>query len=262
MVFRLSREGNGMSEKDAPYLAARNISVSYPSQPRLGRDRTGAGHIAFSDLTLELEAGTRLGLVGYNGAGKSTLLRTLAGVYVPQKGEVIVRGKRASVFSATSGFMPNATGFENIFLRGTLLGLSYQQIQELVPKIVEFADLGDWIEQPLYKYSSGMVLRLAFSITTSIHADILLLDEWLGAGDANFLERAQARMDAMVEKTSILVLATHNTNLMRNICDEAIVMGEGGILFRGDVEEAAKIYTRMRKTGRFDKTALVPPSQQ
>lgn len=238
-----------------PYLAAREMVVRYSSLPRIGFGRSADGHIALDRFSLEVKSGTRLGVIGQNGAGKSTLLRTLAGVYPHESGELVIRGARASVFSATSGFLPNATGYENIFLRGALLGFSYERIRSLVPEIIEFADLGEWIDQPLFRYSSGMTLRLAFAITTCIDAEILLLDEWLGAGDVEFVERARARMDQVLANTSILILATHNLKLMQSICDEAIILSDGAIAFRGPVDEAAKLYARMKNgTARIIKT--------
>jgi lipopolysaccharide transport system ATP-binding protein len=253
------------TDTNTPYLAAQDLVVRYPPPPRLGFGLSPVGHIALDQFSFEVKSGTRLGVIGQNGAGKSTLLRTLAGVYPPESGELILHGRRASVFSATSGFMPSATGYENIFLRGTLLGFSYERIRALIPEIIEFAGLGEWIDQPLFRYSSGMTLRLAFAITTCIDAEILLLDEWLGAGDAEFVERARARMDQVLAKTSILILATHNLKLMQSICDEAIILSSGTIAFRGEVKEAAKLYARMKngtarviKTERSDGSAPKP----
>ena len=233
---------------ETPYLAVRDLHLRYPIASIFRQGSEGGGFDALKDVNFELKRGDRLGLIGRNGTGKSTLLRVLAGVYPPTSGEVVVRGERASVFSATSGFVPSATGYENIFLRGTLLGLSFEEIERRVPAIIDFAELGDWINQPVYRYSSGMTLRLAFSIITCVAADILLLDEWLGAGDANFVEKARLRMQEMVQDAGIVVLATHNLSLMQSICDQALVMENGGARHFDDLEAAIEYYRQQRKT--------------
>ena len=235
------------AEPETPYLAVRDLRLRYPIASIFRQDAKGGGFDALQGVSFELRRGDRLGLIGRNGTGKSTLLRALAGVYPPTSGEIQVRGKRASVFSATSGFVPSATGYENIYLRGTLLGLSFEEIRERIPAIIDFAELGDWIDQPIYRYSSGMTLRLAFSIVTCIEADILLLDEWLGAGDANFVEKARLRMQEMVEDAGILVLATHNLNLMQSICDQALVMGDDGARHFDDLDAAIDYYKDQRR---------------
>ena len=204
------------------------------------------GYEALKDLSFELQPGGRLGLLGRNGSGKSTLLRTLAGVYPPSGGNLEVRGTRSSIFNATSGFVADATGRENIILRGVILGHTREQIQDLTPSIIEFSELGDWIDQPIYTYSSGMTLRLAFAIVTAVQNDILLMDEWIGAGDAGFIDKAQARMDVMLANSKIIVLASHNTPLMQRVCDRAIVIEEGHILFDGEVKKAIEIYRNIR----------------
>ena len=236
------------AEPETPYLAVRDLRLRYPIASIFRQDSKGGGFDALKDVSFELRRGDRLGLIGHNGTGKSTLLRALAGVYPPTSGELVVRGERASVFSATSGFVPSATGYENIFLRGTLLGMSFEEIKARIPAIIDFAELGDWINQPVYRYSSGMTLRLAFSIITCVQADILLLDEWLGAGDANFVEKARLRMLDLVEDAGIVVLATHNLSLMRSICDQALVMENGGARHFTDLDAAIEYYREQRET--------------
>lgn len=204
-------------------------------------------HIALDRISFSLEPGDRLGLLGRNGSGKTTLLKTLAGVYPPVSGELEVTGSVAAIFNASLGFQKEATGLENIYLRGAMLGLKFSELEKLIPEIIEFSELGDWIHQPLDNYSSGMALRLAFSITTAIRSDILLLDEWLGAGDAAFLKKARARMQEMVEDASIVVLATHNLSLMRSQCSHAMVIEDGRIEFLGGLDEAEEIYLNLRK---------------
>lgn len=229
-----------------PIIRAEKLNVTYPNSSIWRSMRGEPGYEALKDLSFELQPGGRLGLLGRNGSGKSTLLRTLAGVYPPSGGNLEVRGTRSSIFNATSGFVADATGRENIILRGVILGHTREQIQDLTPSIIEFSELGDWIDQPIYTYSSGMTLRLAFAIVTAVQNDILLMDEWIGAGDAGFIDKAQARMDVMLANSKIIVLASHNTPLMQRVCDRAIVIEEGHILFDGEVKKAIEIYRNIR----------------
>lgn len=229
-------------------IRAQNLTVTFPLRRAGIRSTGGKGaHNALNKVSFTLEPGARIGLLGRNGSGKSTLLRTLAGVYPPTTGELEVEGRVAAIFNASLGFVQEATGMENIYLRGAMLGLSFDEIRELTPSIVEFSELGDWVHQPIHRFSSGMALRLAFSITTAIRSDVLLLDEWLGAGDAAFLRKARARMQSMVEDASIVVLATHNLNLMRNQCNQAMVLEEGELVFMGDLDTAIEKYQEFRQ---------------
>lgn len=229
-------------------VIARDLRVEFPNMAASVRAPGADGLFAALDgINFSLESGQRLGLLGRNGAGKSTLLKALAGVYPPSSGELTVLGQVAAVFNAALGFERLATGLENIYLRCALLGMEFSEIGALVPEIVEFSELGEWIHVPVERYSSGMSLRLAFSITTAIRRDILLLDEWLGAGDASFLEKARARMQGMVDEASILVLATHNLALMRSQCTDAMVLDDGELKYFGDIETAIGLYTELRR---------------
>jgi len=229
--------------RTGPFIRAENLTIRYPLA-RAGAATPGGAkrHTALDNVSFTLEPGARLGLLGRNGAGKSTLLRALAGVYPPSDGALTVHGEVAAVFNVALGFVPEASGYENIFLRGALLGFSFEDLRRRAPEIVEFSGLGDWIHQPIQRYSSGMALRLAFAITTSVESEILLLDEWLGAGDAEFLARARARMAERVEQSRILVLATHNMKLMREQCDTGMVLSGGAVQFHGEIEAAIEAY--------------------
>jgi lipopolysaccharide transport system ATP-binding protein len=224
------------------------MSVTYPNPSLFASLRGDRGYTALSNINFEVKAGERIGLLGRNGSGKSTLLRTLAGVY-PHGGDLLVRGSRGAIFNATSGFVPDATGRENIAIRGVLLGLTREQLRDLTPSIIEFSELGEWIDHPMYAYSSGMTLRLAFSIVTSVQKDILLMDEWIGAGDAGFLEKAKRRMDDLLAKSRIIVLASHNMPLMESVCERAIVIERGEVKFDGHVRAAISIYRDLRDHG-------------
>jgi lipopolysaccharide transport system ATP-binding protein len=181
-------------------------------------------------VSFELIQGQRLGLVGHNGAGKTTLLKTLAGIYEPTTGVVRTCGRISNLLDVTMGMDFEATGLENILLRGLLFGFRRSEIDRLIPGIIEFSGLGDYVKMPVRIYSSGMLVRLAFSIATSFDADILLMDEWLGVGDAEFNARAQERLAQIVGRASILVLASHNRDIITANCNRIIEMEHGRIV--------------------------------
>ena len=175
-----------------------------------------------------------MGLTGHNGSGKSTLLRVLAGVYEPTGGILKISGSVASLLDISIGMDPEVTGLENIFLRGLIMGLTRDQIKKKVEEIVDFSELGNFIDLPVRTYSSGMSMRLAFSISTSIEADILLMDEWLSVGDADFVKKAEVRLKSLVKKTPILVMASHSPDILKEVCTRIIRL-DGGRIVDGDV---------------------------
>ena len=185
---------------------------------------------ALNDIDFEFREGDRVGLVGHNGSGKTTLLRALSGVYAPVRGSLKMSGRVASLLDVSMGMDPDATGFENIYLRGIMDGLLPATIRAKTDEIADFTGLGDYLNLPVRTYSSGMLLRLAFAISTSVEADILVMDEWLSVGDAEFSEKAQVRLDALVSKASILVLASHNPKLIGKVCNRKIHLEHGVIL--------------------------------
>ena len=191
------------------------------------------GHVvvkALHDICLDLKEGDRLGMLGHNGAGKSTLLRVISGVYAPTGGSIEVQGKVTSLIDLSLGMDSEATGIENIFLRGALLGYNRRWLSAKVKDIVDFAGIGDFIEMPLRIYSTGMQMRLAFSIATLQQPEILVMDEWLTVGDADFQEKAQQRLGEIVKKTSILVIATHSPELVERICNKMIRLERGALI--------------------------------
>jgi ABC-type polysaccharide/polyol phosphate transport system ATPase subunit len=200
---------------------------------------------ALENVTLSVEHGDRLGLIGHNGAGKSTLLRVMAGVYEPAKGRVAIEGRISPLFNTAPGLDMDDTGYENIRTCGLFLGMTGEEIQRKTADIEDFAELGDYLSLPVRTYSSGMVVRLGFAIATAIDPEILLLDEGLGAGDARFAERAKRRVDALIARSSILVLASHGEGLIRNMCNKAILMDRGRISAQGSVDEVLDAYARM-----------------
>ncbi|MEX1075301.1 MAG: ABC transporter ATP-binding protein [Pirellulales bacterium] len=194
---------------------------------RIGRG-TGITVVeALRHITLELRDGDRLGVVGHNGSGKSTLLQTLAGVYPPTRGSYIHSGSIASLVNPMLGIEREATGFENIMIRGLVVGMNRRTIRRLTPEIAEFSGLGDYLHMPVHTYSTGMLMRLAFSITTSVRADILLMDEWLAVGDAEFRQQAEERIRALVSQSGILVIASHSAELIARECNRVIELAHG-----------------------------------
>jgi lipopolysaccharide transport system ATP-binding protein len=197
---------------------------------------------ALEHLTFTVQPGEKVGLVGHNGAGKSTLLRAMSRVYVPTRGSALIEGRVGSLIDISLGINPEATGRENIYIRGALLGLSKSDITRKFDEIVEFSELGKFIEMPVRTYSSGMHLRLAFSVATSVVPEILLMDEWLAVGDENFLHKAEGRLASLVDATEILVLATHSEELLRRVCNRAIWLERGQVKMDSSVDEVAKAY--------------------
>jgi len=199
---------------------------------------------ALDSVTVTLRDGARVGLVGHNGAGKSTLLRVLAGIYEPSSGSARIEGHVAPLFNIGLGMDPEATGYENILIRGLFLGLSRAQIREKIPDIAAFTELGEFLDLPVRTYSDGMRLRLAFAVSTAIDPEILLLDEGIAAGDAPFLAKANARVRAFAQKAAIIVLASHSTQLMKSICKTAVLLERGRIVSIGPVQDVLNLYAQ------------------
>ena len=185
---------------------------------------------ALDALDFEFKDGDRVGLVGHNGSGKTTLLRVLSGIYSPTRGQLKIKGKTASLLDVSTGVDPDATGFENIYLRGIMNGYKPSMIRNKIDEIADFTELGEYLNLPVRTYSSGMMLRLTFAISTSIQADILLMDEWLSVGDADFREKAAKRLKSLVDNASILVIASHNPELIDNVCNKKLQLEHGKIV--------------------------------
>ncbi|NDH67972.1 MAG: ABC transporter ATP-binding protein [Gammaproteobacteria bacterium] len=184
---------------------------------------------ALNNVNFSFKEGDRVGIFGHNGSGKSTLLRVITGTYEPSSGAISVSGKIASMLSISVGMEAEATGLENIYLRGTLMGLKPKEISTLTDGIADFTDLGYYLEMPLRTYSSGMYMRLAFAISTSVPADILVMDEWLSVGDASFYEKAQLRLKKMLDQSKMMFLASHDEDLIRKNCNVLIRLNHGEI---------------------------------
>ncbi|RKP46189.1 ABC transporter ATP-binding protein [Pararobbsia silviterrae] len=194
-----------------------------------GTDR-GVSVRAIDNLTLHIENGERVGLLGHNGSGKTTMLRALSGIYEPASGRLDVQGSVTSLLDIAQGFDVDATGEENIVLRAITMGLPVRTIRPLIPEISEFSGLGDYLKLPVRTYSSGMTLRLAFAISTSVGADILLMDEWLSVGDDEFRERAKERLTHLINQSGIVVLASHDKDLLHRVCSRILHISHGKIV--------------------------------
>jgi len=197
---------------------------------------------SLSHINLKIRDNERVGLLGHNGAGKSTLLRVLGGVYTPSSGVAEIDGKVGSLIDISLGIDSEATGLENIFLRGALLGIPKRKIEQELENIVEFSELGDFIKMPVRTYSTGMHMRLAFAVSTMISPDILLMDEWLSVGDQGFQNKAEKKLRDLVNRTKILVIATHSRELLEKCCNRTVWLEHGTIVMDGATKEVCKKY--------------------
>jgi lipopolysaccharide transport system ATP-binding protein len=195
---------------------------------KLGRHHGATEVTALHNLNLELRAGDRLGLIGHNGSGKTTLLRALSGAYEPDEGQIEVEGRIAALLDLGLGIDPTATGYDNIRLRGRIAGLSSREIDSKMGEIAEFTGLGAFLAMPVKTYSAGMQARLAFAAATAVEADVLLMDEWIAVGDAEFRNLAHKRLLKLVERAGILVLASHDTAILQRYCNKVMRL-EGGV---------------------------------
>jgi len=198
-----------------------------------------------NDVSFDIEEGDRLALIGRNGAGKSTLLRVLTGAFAPTTGTLDVSGTRQALLNISLGFNPQATVMENIYLRGTAMGIHTQDLRHLVDPILEFSELADVAQRRLHTLSSGQKMRLGFAISTSVDQDIILLDEWLGAGDSRFRARAKERMNSRVQGSKIVVLASHDDTLLKTVCNKGLLLDKGSVVFFGPIGDALRRYKKV-----------------
>ncbi len=206
------------------------------------RDRSVQVVKALDRVSFEARDGDRIGLVGGNGAGKTSLLRVLSRVYPPTSGRVSIQGRVSSLFDLFMGMDVDASGYDNIRMRSIMLGCDYKQAEAIIPDVEEFSQLGEFLDLPIRAYSSGMLLRLAFAVCTAVHPDILILDEIIGVGDAEFAERAEKRLHAMIEKASIMFLASHDDAAIMNLCNRTLWMKGGRLMMDGKPEDVLAAY--------------------
>ena len=200
---------------------------------------------ALKNINFELNKGDRLGILGLNGAGKSTLLKIIAGVYKPTTGKVTRHGHIAPMIELGAGFDPNYTGRENIFLYGSVLGFSREFLESKYEEILEFSELGDFIDVPIKNYSSGMRARLGFSIATVVEPEILILDEVLSVGDAKFRKKCEKKMQGMFDHGVTVLFVSHSLEQVKRLCNKAILLEHGELIAQGDINEVAEIYDSM-----------------
>ena len=212
------------------------------------RQKSGyADFFAVNDISFEIKQGERVGIVGHNGAGKSTLLKALCRIYEPSSGIIAVEGRVAPLLEIGAGFHPEFTGRENIYLNGAILGYGKEQLKLLESEIISFAELEEFIDTPVKYYSTGMYLRLAFSLATAVQPEILILDEMFAGGDASFVQKAKSRMKKIVDQAKIMVLVSHDTELLRTFCNRVIWVDHGKIKLDGESNLVIDSYIESNK---------------
>ncbi|MCX7124796.1 MAG: ABC transporter ATP-binding protein [Gammaproteobacteria bacterium] len=197
---------------------------------------------ALKNINLELNPGDRLGLLGHNGAGKSTLLRVISKIYDPTSGHAAIHGKVSALLDVMMGMDTESTGYENIVIRGIFHGLTRREINAKKTDIADFTELGDFLAMPVRTYSSGMLLRLAFAIATSVVPEILVIDEVIGAGDAAFMKKSTERIQSMIQNSKVVVLSSHDTSVIEKNCNLVLILNAGEIKYFGPAAEGLRLY--------------------
>lgn len=220
-----------------------NSIVRAATGGQVGKAESGKVFVrALSEINLDLASGDSLGIVGHNGAGKSTLLRLLAGIYEPTSGKLTREGKVTSLTDIGLGISAELTGRENIIIRGVVMGLSTRETRSRMDEIIEFSELGEFIDLPVRTYSTGMSLRLAFAVSTIIQPEILVMDEWLSVGDEAFQQKAESRIQKIVDESDILILASHSRALIEHTCNRVIWLEHGYIKMDGSPSQVLDAY--------------------
>ncbi len=245
------------STQHKPVIIVNNVAKIYPKKPQQMRKRDDnfvsfisklvfkkgdKNFHALTDISFTVNEGERVGIIGYNGAGKSTLLRVITGITSPTSGEVIIHGKYGELFALNSGFNLDLSGRKNIYLISAIKGFSKAQTDELMDDIIEFSELGDFIDQPVKVYSSGMRGRLGFSILIHLLPDIIFIDEALATGDKNFKKKCELRLKEMVEANKTLVIVSHATNTLEDLCNRLIWLDQGKLIMDGEMSEVLAAY--------------------
>lgn len=238
-----------------PIISFKNVSKTYilykndqarfkalffkPKNPKTNK--------ALNNVSFEIHRGESVGIVGDNGAGKSTLLKMITGVAFPDEGEIVVNGKVAALLELTAGFSLEMTGRENIYLKGYILGLEDEYIKTIEESIIEFAELGDYIDQPVRTYSSGMKMRLGFAINVNIEPDVLVVDEALAVGDATFKKKCKNKIKEIITAGTTVLYVSHSAPSVKEICPRSIFLKKGTVIFDGPTDETLKVYEESKK---------------
>ena len=247
--YRLGAIGGGTLTADLQSWWARIRGKEDPNT-KIGQEvyNKNESFWALNGINLEVKKGEAVGIIGTNGAGKSTLLKILSRVTAPTEGEVFLKGRVASMLEVGTGFHPEMTGRENIYMNGAILGMSRKEVDAKIEDIIEFSECRKFIDTPVKRYSSGMYVKLAFSVAAHLDADIMIMDEVLAVGDMKFQKKCLGKMgDAANNEGKTVLYVSHNMNTIRQLCTRCIVLKHGQIIFDGDVEEAIKIYSEQDK---------------
>lgn len=252
--YRLGAIGGGTLKGDLQSLCARICKKEDPNR-KIGMNadvKIGERFLALDDISFEIKKGETVGIIGHNGAGKSTLLKLLCRVTAPTKGTIGYNGRIASMLEVGTGFHPEMTGRENIYLNGAILGMTKAEIDSKIEQIIDFSEVRKFIDTPVKRYSSGMFVKLAFSVAAHLDSEIMIMDEVLAVGDMAFQKKCLAKMReaAQIEGRTVLYVS-HNMNTIRTLCDRCIVLDKGKVIFDGDVEEAISIYMGLGNTDDF-----------
>lgn len=244
-----------------PIITFKNVSKTYilykNDQARFKalfiKPRNPKTNRALNNVSFEIYRGESVGIVGDNGAGKSTLLKMITGVAFPDEGDIIVDGKVAALLELTAGFSLEMTGRENIYLKGYILGLEDAYIKEIEENIIEFAQLGDYIDQPVRTYSSGMKMRLGFAINVNIEPDVLVVDEALAVGDASFKRKCKDKIKEIMGNGTTVLYVSHSADSVREICPRSIYLRKGTVIFDGPTNETLKVYQEYKESQKAKK---------
>ncbi|MBR0414918.1 MAG: ABC transporter ATP-binding protein [Clostridia bacterium] len=251
--YRIGQINTGTLRGDLQSFFARVFKKDDPNIKLLSDqyyDISNKTHRALDGVSITVRRGEAVGLIGANGAGKSTLLKLISRITLPTEGSLSYRGKVASLLEVGTGFNGELTGRENIYMNGAILGMSKAQIEARMEEIIAFSEIGEYIDTPVKRYSSGMFVKLAFAVAAHLDADILLMDEILAVGDVNFQDKSLKRMEEVAtEEQKTVIYVSHNMTTIRRFCKRCIVLEEGKVVFDGDVEEAIEVYLQRKKRG-------------
>ncbi len=262
--YRLGAIGGGTLRGDLQSWWARRQGKEDPNSV-IGSEKNakiGDRFLALDDISLEVKKGEALGIIGHNGAGKSTLLKLLSRVTAPTKGTIAYNGRITSMLEVGTGFHPELTGRENVYMNGAILGMSKAEIDKKFDQIVEFSEVAKFIDTPVKRYSSGMYVKLAFSVAAHLDSEIMIMDEVLAVGDMAFQRKCLTKMkEAATKENKTVLYVSHNMSTIRSLCDRCIVMDHGRIIFNGDVEEAIALYLG-HDSKEYSSSILVNPNMR